>query len=329
MIINLRRLPNQSEYDEVSGDKLIFKLDSQIASAIDLCDEKYRMEQIEHWRPLRKAKALERGSICHFMIKHYRRGKQAGRTGMDQHAALVNECILKGEVMAAASFNIDVRTFNDEDKRVFQEYILRWQYDGWEILEVEEPFSKLLFEDEYPIVHARTLYPGLVIIYEGVIDAKVRDPKMGVVVVDTKTESRRSYPYILSNQFQGYEWAFGCPVIVDKVGFQTTLEGEKKFRRLEHLSGDWAIAEWRRDVILKVRKAVGLLDDLANGATSFEKNRTSCDKYSGCIFQKVCKVPEESRAFKLQANFFKDKAWDPYNREDFDDAIIESATESA
>jgi len=326
MIINLRRLPNPSEYDDVDKDKLIFKLDSQIENSIDLCDERYRLEQVEHWRPLVKAKALERGSICHFMIKHYRRGKKAGRTGMDQHAALVNEAIFKGSVMAAASHHISVQEFEEEDKRVFQEYVLRWQYDGWEILDVEEPFSKVLHEDEHPIVHARTLYPGLVVIYEGVVDARVRDPKMGVVVVDTKTESRKSYPFILSNQFQGYEWAFDCPVIVDKVGFQTSLPTVEKLRRLEHISGGWAIDEWKRDTVLKVRKAIGLLDDLANGATSLEKNRTSCDKYSGCIFQRVCKVPEESREYKLTANFFKDKAWDPYNREDFDDVDVAEET---
>lgn len=326
---NLTRLPYPHEYDEVSEEKLIFKLDSQIASSIDLCSERYRLEQVENWRPVEKAKALERGSLMHAMLREYRIGKMNGRTSLADHGPLINDCIMAGRLFAAKTQHISVNEFEEEDKRTFQEYVLRWQYDGWEVAAVEEPFSKLLHEDDIPLVHARVGYPGLVIIYEGVVDAKVIDPKIGMVVVDSKTESRKSYPYILSNQFQGYEWAFGCPVIVDKIGYQVTKEGEYKFRRLEHNSGAWAIEEWKRDTILKVRKAIGLLDDLANGATSLEKNRTSCDKYSGCIYQRVCKVPEESREYKLMSYFYKDKPWDPYHREDFDaplsDAVIDES----
>jgi hypothetical protein len=191
--------------------------------------------------------------------------------------------------------------------------VLRWQYDGWEILDVEQPFTKVLYDTE-----------DLQILYEGIIDARVIDPKIGQAVVDSKTESRKSYPFNLSNQFQGYEWAFGVPVIIDKIGFQSSLPSNEKFRRPVHESGAPAIAEWVDDSISQVIEAIGWHGELdSKRRVTLRKNRISCDTYSGCIFQKVCQAPDEVREFKLIANFFKDKKWDPYTRDDEEEVGVE------
>lgn len=295
-------------------DKLYVKLDSQILNSMSLCPERYRLEMTEHWRPISKAKALERGSAMHTMIAHYRRCKKAGFAREDHHR-VVAASILKGRVAITGMENISVQMFEEEDIPVFYDYILKWQYDGWDIIDVEQPFSKVLYEDETLRTVMDVEYNGLVIIYEGIIDARIRDPKQGVFVVDTKTESRRSWPYVLSNQFQGYEWAFGVPVLIDKVGYQTSLKPEEKFRRLLHDSGVHGVREWREDCISYVNQALGW-HELMHKGIRLPKNRTSCDKYSGCTYQKVCQVPEESRAFKLQANFIKDEKWDPYTRDE-------------
>lgn len=309
---------------------LVVKIDSQILNSQNLCPERYRLEHIEHWRPLSKAMALERGSVQHLMIRRYREGKMAGRVTKEEHGNLVNECILVGKIAASATHHLSVTEF-EKDIQVFKEYVLRWQYDGWEILNVEQPFSKILYENKHKREFCGKGYSGITIIYEGVIDALVRDPKIGIAVIDTKTESRRSYPFILSNQFQGYEWAFNVPVIVDKVGYQESLKADdekldksgrdkSKFRRLVHDSGQPAKDEWVRDTIEQIGQAIEWHEQLATGErTSLQKNRTSCDKYSGCIFQKVCAVPEEIRAYKLQAFFFKDRPWDPYARDEYDE----------
>lgn len=295
-------------------DKLIVKADSQIINSMNLCPERYRLEMVEHWRPLEKAKALERGSVMHTMLAKYRREKRRGRLA-HEHARVVEEVLLTGQVAASGASNMTLEDFED-DKRVFQEYVLRWQYDGWEIIDIEQPFTKLLYEDANPIEVADKTYPGLMIYYEGVIDARVVDPKLGQLVVDSKTESRKSYPYILSNQFQGYEWAFGVPVVVDKIGYQTSLPINEKLRRLVHESGASAIQEWKQDTVTQIKEAIHW-----HNTGTFMKNRTSCDKYSGCIFQQVCKVPPDIREFKLQAYFYKDVPWDPYTRDDEDETI--------
>lgn len=302
--------------------KLTVKVDSQILTAMNSCPELYRLSHIEHWRPLTKAAPLEKGTMMHHMLKVYREGKRDGKVGPGEHNLLVEKCIFIGQANAA---NTDSMTAEDIEHEIvtFKEYVLKWQYDGWEILDVEQPFAKLLYENSSVCEYLDKVYSGLRIIYEGRIDARVRDPKLGVVVVDSKTESRRSFPYILNNQFQGYEWAFGCPVIIDKIGFQVTLEAtdpkpdekgrdKSKFRRLLHDSGGAAIAEWQRDTIEQVKQAIEWHRQLdSKQRTSLMKNRTSCDKFSGCDFQMVCQVPEESRDFKLIAYFYKDRPWDP------------------
>lgn len=304
---------------EIEQDKLIFKLDSQILNSMNLCPERYRLEHILNFRPIGKAQALEKGSVMHKMLDHYYRERMKGRAKKEEHAIIVEEAIRVGQ-FAMTKTSIDVIAFED-DVRVFKDYILKWQYDGWEILDVEQPFSKILYDDERLLSFNGDIYPGLTILYEGIVDLRIRDPKQGVAVVDHKTESRRSYPYILSNQFQGYEWAFDCPVIVNKIGYQTSLkddaaEEKQRFRRLLHSSGQYAIDEWISDTVEQIGVAIGWYEQLLSGARSqLSKNRTSCDKYSGCIYQRVCQVPEESREFKLQAFFFKDKPWDPYNRD--------------
>jgi PD-(D/E)XK nuclease superfamily len=304
------------------SEQIIIKVDSQILNSMNLCPERYRLEHMENWRPIKKALALERGQLCHLMLAHFYEEKMKGRTRPADMPNLIQECLMLGRVFAANSTHISSEEFQ-EDERVFKEYFLRWQYDGWEIQAVETPFSKTLYES-----------PALLILYEGIIDILITDPKLGKAVVDTKTESRKSEPYILSNQFQGYEWASeGLPVIVNKIGYQKTAKMEHedeehygkndkvdmRFRRLIQQSGEAAIKEWREDAIRTIIEAIGWHKAVDEGKR-LRKNRTSCDKYGGCIFQKVCKEPEEVRDHKLIVNFYKDKPWDVFER-DTEDAV--------
>lgn len=290
-------------------EKLIVKLDSQILNSADFCPQRYKLEHKENWRPNFKAPALERGGTMHKMLDYYYRKRKEGRGKLTDHAKLVEETLIVGR-LACAETNIDVEDFEENDVRTFKDYVLRWQYDGWEILDVEQPFSFVLYEDDMPLEFEGDPYTGLIIIYEGIIDLRVSDPKLGEIVVDTKTESRKSNPFILSNQFQGYEMAFNVPVVVNKVGYQKTVEDKEKFRRLVHQTGPVLLAEWRADCIYTVKQIIDW-----HNTGYFKRDRTSCDKYSGCIYQRVCKEPPEVREYKLMAWYHKGEPWDPYNRD--------------
>jgi hypothetical protein len=282
----------------VEGEKLIVKADSQILNSIDLCAQRYEMEHVQNFRVLKKAPALEKGGIMHDMVAHYYRNRMIDRHITHAHI-VTSECIEIGrEALARTSINIE--EFEKEDIVTFRNYILAKQFDGWIIRFVERPFSKILYDSD-----------DLMIIIEGIVDLGIERPKEGHAVVDHKTESRKSHPFILSNQFQLYNWAFGEDVIINKIGYQTSLDDKERFRRYTLTWSEALIEEWKVDTIRAIRRAIGWHKEGV-----FERNRTSCDKYSGCIFKRVCAAEPQVRSHILAAYFKKDKPWDPYTRDE-------------
>jgi len=280
------------------GLKNIVHVDSQILNSIGLCGERYRLEHVLNRRPVSKAEALERGAVMHTMLAHYYRGRKDGRTAPETHGALVEEAIMLGREEAAVA-EFDLSQFEQEDLQTFKDNILHHQYDGWEILDVEEPFTKLLYDSD-----------DLQILYEGIVDLHIKDAHGEKAVVDHKTEARQSHPFELSNQFQGYQWAFDSKMIVNKIGFQKTLPFKEKFRRLYFPYKDELLAEWKRDVVDSIRTAIHW-----HQTKYFPRNRTSCDKYSGCIFQRVCKEEPEMRDYRLNEFYIQTEPWDVFTRD--------------
>lgn len=285
------------DVENISEEKVRVKVDSQILNSIDLCDYRYFVEHVMNMRPATKAPALEKGSVMHTMLAHYYRQKMKGRIPSEHHA-VVEEAIILGRV-EASGYQFELTEFEEECAPTFKEYILAKQNDGWNVLAVEEPFTKLLYEDN-----------ELQILYEGIVDLRAEQPNLGRITVDHKSESRKSHPFELSNQFIGYKWAFGDQVVINKVGFQTSLADQERFRRYYLPILDHQIEEWKVDTVKSIKEAIEW-----HRTGIFARNRTSCDKYSGCVYKKVCVAPPEAREFKIQAYFVKDKPWDPYTRD--------------
>lgn len=281
-------------------------LDSQILNTVQMCGRKTDMEFIQNWRPTEKAEALEKGDLMHQMFAHYYRGKKEGKTrDNSSHAMLIAEAISRAKTAAIPMSLSQAQV--EEDIKQFKENILYWQRDGWEILEVEQPFSKILYER--PDTPEKE---GLRILYEGIIDLVARIPSpAGIYIVDHKTASRRSNPFKLSNQFIGYAWALGVhQVVINRVGFQKSLEAKERFQRLYQPYEKEIIKEWLRDTTYWVHVLIGYINQ-----NYFPPNYTSCDKYSGCIFQQVCGAIPQIREFKLQSHYYKGEPWSPHTRD--------------
>lgn len=295
-------------------------LDSQILNGIQLCARKVNFEFLQNWRPTEKAEALEKGDLMHRMLAHYYRGRMANRTDISN---VIDEAVEKARV---ASIDMDLSESTvDENIKQFKEYALFYQNDGWRPLEVERPFSKVLFrrDDEViwrvgdvvateatPGAEKTVLSEGLQILYEGVIDL-IADTPHGIFVVDHKTASRRSTPSKLSNQFMGYSWATGSfNFVVNRIGFQKTLSAQERFQRPFLSYNKQILDEWAQNAIYWTKMLVHYID-----TGFFPPNFTSCDKYAGCIFQKVCESIPEVREFKLQANFYVGEPWSPHTRD--------------
>lgn len=281
-------------------------MDSMILNTLQNCGRKMKMEFIDNWRPTEKAEALEKGDLLHQMFAHYYRGRREGKTQQDQsHALLIAESMSKARTssigMALAQSTVE------EDIRQFKENILYWQRDGWRIMEVEQSFSKVLYER--PDEPGRE---GLRVLYEGIIDLIVEHPSPhGIYIVDHKSASRRSNPVKLSNQFMGYCWALDMnQIIINKVGFQKTLGAGERFQRLFLSYEKELLKEWRQQAIYWAHVLVGYIDQ-----NYFPPNFTSCDKYAGCIFQQVCGTIPQVRDFKLQSFYYQGDPWSPHTRD--------------
>lgn len=298
--------------------KKILVADSQILNTVQSCGRKTQMEFRLNLRPQKKAEALEKGDLIHRMTHPYYYGRIINpkphhyfvkdSDGVEQphpyakfigmpHKDLVDTCI---EIGRTASFDMDLEPeYRNECLKQFQEYAYHFAGDGWMALEIEQSFSKKLYEDD-----------DLIILYEGIVDL-VADTPMGVVVVDHKTASRRSEVSDLSNQFLGYCWALDVPrLVVNRIGFQKTLSAKERFQRIIMNYPQGRLDEWQywATYWLKVY-AFYLENDV------WPPNFTSCDKYSGCIFAPVCSRLPEAREFIMEQKYRVVEPWSPHTRD--------------
>src|SRR6266496_5786092 len=276
--------------------KTIIKSDSQILNSINLCGQRYEYEHVLNRRPVDKAEALSKGDMLHRMLAHYYRAKMQGRYAGRENI-VVSEAIEIGNA-CASELHLET-TESSVVVQSFRGYVLKYQYDGWEIQFVEQPFTTILYDSD-----------DLQVLIEGIVDLGIKDPKGEEAIVDHRSESRKAHPFILSNQSQGYSFAFKRKVIINKVGFQETLPDEEKFRRYHFVYSEALINEWLKGAIHSFRTAIEW-----HRTGYFPRNRTSCDKYSGCVYKRVCAEEPEVRPYKLQAYFNLEEVWDVYKRD--------------
>jgi hypothetical protein len=204
-------------------------------------------------------------------------------------------------VGVAASKEMELSTADiAENILQYRQYALYYQQDGWAPIEVEQPFSKLLFESD-----------KVRVIYEGIIDLVTQTPG-GLAIADHKTSKMRKQPFLLSTQFMGYSWAMNIPhVVVNKIGFQKTLSPKERFNRFRMPYQKAHIEQWKRDAIYYSHLLISWMDQ-----GYFPMNYTSCDKYGGCIFQPVCASIPEVREHKLAMLYRDEKPWSVHTRDE-------------
>lgn len=295
-------------------------VDSQILNTLCACPRKVDLEFLQNWRPNEKVEAFEKGDLMHKMLAYYYRARMAGRSDVSKY---VDEAVELAWV-SAVDMELTESTVEENIKQ-FREYAQYYDRDAWRPLEVERPFSKVLYRreddvewrvgdviatDATPGAEKIVLREGLQILYEGIIDL-IADTPHGIFVVDHKTSSRRSHTSRLSNQFMGYSWATGTyNFIINKVGFQKTLKPKDRFVRQMISYNDQLLREWQQQAIYWIGQLIKYID-----TGYFPPNFTSCDKYSGCILESVCESIPMVREFKLQTNFYIGKNWSPYTRD--------------
>lgn len=281
----------------MNEEKQIYVVDSQILNTAQECARKANYTFNKSLEPIVKPDYFEKGDMLHQMLaSYYRLRKHRARWAQNNHshADIVEICVNIGR-QSATKMSLDISTVEDV-VRTFIEYCTYTANDNWDqVLAVEEVASKILYEDEERII-----------LYQGKIDLTIAISNCNLIPVDHKSSSRRGKPSYHSNQFKGYCWLLGVnTIIINKIGFQKTLKDNEKFERHTISYPSDLIDEWKENSIYTLLKYI---ED--GNAGFYPPNFTSCDKYSGCVFDEVCRKSREIREFKLTQLFVERPAWD-------------------
>lgn len=283
----------------------ILNVDSSILNTIQNCAKKTQYSFLYNLQPHEKEEALEKGDLMHKMLEAYYSMKLDDGPNLD--SPLWMDLIDGGIQPRGDSITVGVESGlyyasglgipNEVSEEVidqFKAYCEYYAHDDWHPIAVEEVGNKILYETE-----------DLKIVYNFKIDL-VAEKGHVIAPFDHKTGSRRHEPSSLSNQFIGYCYALGTDsLIVNKIGFQKSLKPAERFQRYILTIDKSRAREWVENSIYWALQYEKFVQD-----KYFPMNLTSCDKYSGCIFRKVCESDPDNRSWKLERDFVTVEKWD-------------------
>ena len=272
-------------------------LDSQILNGIQLCPQRTDFQFNQDLQPPITSEPLESGGLLHVMMESYYHDVMMCGTEITYDNKNFQDSIERA-ILIGETHNKDLNLPSEVTNEIiyqFKENISHHRMDGWKILEVEKAFISELYKDE-----------ELGIYLTGKIDVIAEVPNYGVVVVDHKSSRRSQEVEPLSNQFTLYSWATGIKtVIINKVGFQKTIPPEKRFSRHPLFYTNEQIDRWCKNTIWWCKFYVFCLEN-----DSWPENRTSCDKYGGCIYTPICRsATNEGMIAQISNNYIKGKKW--------------------
>ena len=276
------------------ADKRILAIDSQILDAIQKCGFYTFLDFVKNYRSLAFVEPLERGDLGHTLLEVYYKLLKLGYSWNDA----VEQATIKGREKYL-ELHLDLQT-SEWVVASFQQYADFYHYDGIRVLEVEEPFSFILHEDD-----------ELIVVYEGKIDLQAEFPVLGKSIMDHKWRAMKADYNPLDNQLIGYSVHTDANLIyVNEVGLQKSYEPQKKFRRIPINIGDGVKARWIKNTIMWAK----ILDyNLQNNVWPQSHLKTLPLGTSQCVkckYSRICNSEnEEEMTRKLQEEFFQGEKW--------------------
>lgn len=281
---------NKDSSEEKMEEKPIICFDATELDNFQLCPFRWHAYHNLNLRPKNTPEALEMGSFLHLLLaEYYTRKMSKSITQTD-----LEEIIEIGRI---ESTNLEIG-LDDVRDTIFQfrEYARYYENENIIPIFVEEPFTVELYEDD-----------NIKVLISGKPDLIFRYSHANEVnVMDHKKMSRHFDYSLLRNQFLLYATAMKTDtVIVNRVGFQKTKKPEERFLRQPFIYRKEILDEWKEDAIQSAREML-----VRHEAGIYNRNRTSCEKFSGCFLQKYCSTRPSAREFLIGTEYSIGERWD-------------------
>lgn len=319
----------QSAVDRPLGGKQNVILDATILSTIMGCPRLVDFRFNHNFMAIEgKSNSLECGSIVHVFQEYFNRSlingikrEQAFGYGITAAELYIRGCKGCTEFTASTEFpkppcghkpnefpGVKNTPKDSEGYKIGWQWVLDtcdqynifWKNDHWIPLEVEVVKGRVLYEDA-----------DIRIMWKAKLDL-VCDTNQGIYPVDHKTMKQNRNTNSMNNQFMGQCLLMNTQqMIINKIGFQTTLKPEDKFKRLPVGYSTSRLLEWQGETLPYYAKLLVMYAETGH----FPPNFANCEtKYGNCAFyEHVCSSDPEMREGQIKLHFVVGPNWDVQN----------------
>ena len=272
-----------------------------------------------------KSNSLEVGTIMHTILENYYRARinnmshsQAVAMGM-----VMGETVIKGCPVCTGSKesnplcghkpnqfpglqNTPMESTTKPNRVGWQhvletaeQYFTFYRNDSWVPLEVEVVKGQILYEDD-----------DIRVFWKAKLDL-VADTNQSILPIDHKTMSQRRDTVSMNNQFIGQCIIMGTRnVVINKIGWQTSLKPEEKFiRTVLSYSADRLI-EWQSEILPVYAYQLLTYQEAEHYPPRFDH----CEgKYGPCPYLEICEANRDMRQDIINLNYVAIEEWNPVN----------------
>lgn len=297
--------------------------DATLLSSLQGCARFTENRFIKLWVQESKSNSLEAGILVHTILEYYSRAIMEGKSRSDAIEIGYNAgklqlvgcptCINAATVTGSSDCTLHknnewtgLKAIPEKSNKhsigaehifsTLAQYFDYYRADTFTILATEETRGKIIYEDS-----------ELRILWKAKFD-NIIDTPSGIMSRDYKTMKQRRDTLDLNNQFMGQCLLTGArQVMVDKIGFQTSLKPEEKFTRVIIPYSLDRLVEFATEIVPYYARMLVAYTE----AGYFPPNFTHCEtKYGFCDYKDICQLDRGMRDEAFKINFVQGKVWD-------------------